>query len=207
MCSSDLDLMIRGPTNIRLDGVIQAKPTIWIHEEIMAELASRVHELAFALNTQGQLQIPLNVSGKAPQIVILPDVQFLLGEIVRNRSSQVVGQLAQRVASGKGPGKVSQILGITPYGTAEAESSGTEASAAGQDMPVEDNTVPVKVYPSSQQKPASLLDMLAGPSQNSTGQPVNRKAELAAGLLNTFLSGSSNDADSNDQSGSSQNSR
>lgn len=198
------DLMIRGPVNVQLDGVVSARPTVLIHEEIMAELTERVHELSYALNSRGQLQIPLTITGKAPQISILPDIQFLLGEIVRNKSTQVVGQIGQRVAQGKGIGNISQILGVTPYESETVPaSSSTEPSASTTD----DSSVPVKVHSAGgQQRQASLLDALTGSSSQSNSGKL-RKAEIATGILNTFLSGNGNESDSNNESDSSANFR
>jgi|GEM_PF-5002265 len=200
------DLMVRGPLNARIDGFLESRPTIWIHEEIMAELVDRVKELAFALNPQGQLQIPLNITGKSPQINVVPDVQFLLGEIVRSRSNQVAGQLAQRVARGKGIGNLSQILGVKPY--ADAENTDPSAVSQPADQPIDamtterqDNAVPVRVHQSQQQKTQSLLDAFTG-SSSPLGSK-NQKAELAAGLLNAFLSSGNNSgqAQNSSQSG------
>ncbi len=219
------DFIVRGPVNATLDGVVDARPTVWIHQEIMAELTDRVRELSFALNPQGQLQVPLSISGKAPQLAVTPDVQFLLGEIVRNRSTQAAGQIAQRIAAGKGPGSLSQILGVKSYGdqasanNAPAESAdgsgytgnndssgaaaGNDSSSATSSPQPDDTSVPVKVYPSQQQKPQSLLDAFTGgQSQSGAGQAKTSNAELAAGLLNSFLSSNSNQKDNSNSSSS-----
>ncbi len=182
------DFIVRGPVNATLDGFVQARPTVWIHEEIMAELTERVRELSFALNPQGQLQVPLSVSGKAPQIMVVPDVQFLLGEIVRNRSTQAAGQIAQRIAAGKGPGSLSQILGVKGYGD-EPPAAADHVDTPAQSAAADDTSVPVKVY---QQQ--------SGYSQAGSGQSKPSNAELAAGLLNSFLS--SNSQQNNDPNSS-----
>ncbi len=183
------DVKVSGAVNLGLDGSIQARPTIWIHEEIMAELADRVHELAYGLNSQGQLQIPLTISGTVARMSVLPDVQFLLGEIVRNKAGQLLAdQLGKKVAGSEKVDRLSQFLGATT-GTAPEE-------AAAQT----DNSVPVKVYP-NQDKPQNLLEALTGQAAPSsggqtTGTAQPSKTDIAAGLINAFLSNNTS-SDSN----------
>ncbi len=189
------DVKVSGAVNVGVDGSINARPTIWIHEEIMAELAGRVHELAYTLNSQGQMQIPLTVTGTLARMSILPDIQYLLAEIVRNKAGQLLAdQFTRKTDGSQRVDRLSQLLGTTT-----GASSPDASAAGGMAVPTDDSAVPVKIYP-SQQKPASLLDALTG-TQASTSSGANgsaspSKTDIAAGLINAFLS-NSNQSDSN----------
>ncbi len=179
------DVKISGGVNLGLDTSIQARPVIWVHEEIMAELAGRVHELAYTLNSQGQMQIPLTISGTLARMSILPDIQFLLAEIVRNKAGQMLAaQFSQRTEGSDRMDRLSQILGTTTG----SQSGAGQASSDSLSTQTTDSSVPVKIYPNQQKQPSLIESLMGQPSASQSGDSQASKTDIAAGLINAFLS-------------------
>jgi len=190
------DVKISGPVNVGLDSSVNARLVVLVHEEIMAELTERVHELAYALNKQGQLQIPLSVSGTVEQMSILPDIQQLLSEAVKNKAGQfLTDQLMKKNDGGERIDRLSQFLGTTTG----AQSGSGQTAPASLSEPT-DSSVPVKIYPTQQRQP-SLLEALTGqPASPQSGSSQPSKTDIASGLINAFLSNNAPNTSSSSQS-------
>jgi len=73
---------LTGSGRVGLDRSVQIRSTLRIEPALSAALIKGVHELQGLANAQGQMEIPVTIQGRAPQLAVLPDVDYVASKLI-----------------------------------------------------------------------------------------------------------------------------
>jgi len=93
-----------GSGTVGLDGEINLKATITFTKDFSTSLATANREIAKILDVNGQLVIPLILQGKAPKIIVLPNIEKLVEIAGKRLLKDGASKLLDGVLSGKNKG-------------------------------------------------------------------------------------------------------
>lgn len=86
---------VEGKGSIGFDKSLSLKSTIYFSQAFSSVLVSATPQLKYGLDSQSRLAIPLSISGTAPSVTVLPDVQ----KIIETSGKKVLAEKAGEVAS------------------------------------------------------------------------------------------------------------
>ncbi|MDP3723585.1 MAG: AsmA family protein [Candidatus Omnitrophota bacterium] len=73
---------LTGSGRVGLDRSVQIRSTLRIEPALSAALIKGVHELQGLANAQGWMEIPVTIQGRAPQLAVLPDVDYVASKLI-----------------------------------------------------------------------------------------------------------------------------
>jgi len=83
-----------------LDGTIQLGATLRVEPVLSAAIIRSVNELQALANADGELELPIAVQGKAPQIAVLPDLQYVASRVITVKAVDLIGQWLDKQRDG-----------------------------------------------------------------------------------------------------------
>lgn len=93
---------VKGGGVVGFDSMIDYNTVFTFNPVLSRALATRVQELRPLVNREGVIAFPLQVSGKIPDVRVLPDVEQILKQQTQRAAEEVIGDILQR---GLGRGK------------------------------------------------------------------------------------------------------
>ncbi|MDZ4786995.1 MAG: AsmA-like C-terminal region-containing protein [bacterium] len=102
LASSIFSLSAQG--SVGFDANLNLKCQMSFNQLFSSAIVSKVKELQSALDENGQLVIPVTLTGKAPMIIVAPDVSALLKIGLKGAATKALTDLLQGNKSGKGLG-------------------------------------------------------------------------------------------------------
>src|SRR3989338_6517260 len=105
------DFQLAGTGRVGLDGTVMIRATLRIEPVLSAALIRSVVELQALTNRSGEMEIPLTIQGQAPQVAVLPDMNYLASKILATKAADLLGELLRKQA---GPDEKSQETSETP---------------------------------------------------------------------------------------------
>src|SRR3989338_2243941 len=105
------DFQLAGTGRVGVDGAMLIRATLRIEPVLSAALIRSVVELQALTNRSGEMEIPLTIQGQAPQVAVLPDMNYLASKILVTKAADLLGELLRKQA---GPDEKSQETSETP---------------------------------------------------------------------------------------------
>ncbi len=82
---------IVGNGHAGLGGAVEAAASLQMAPEISAAILKSVSEISVLANTQGQIEIPILVTGQAPSIQVFPDLNIIATRFAAGKAQQLLG--------------------------------------------------------------------------------------------------------------------
>ena len=92
-----------GTGRVGLNGAMELRAVIHVEPQLSAAIIQSVKELEALADSNGQLEIPLTVQGQAPQIAVLPDLNYLASKLIQTKVQDLIGNALQRVLEKNSP--------------------------------------------------------------------------------------------------------
>jgi len=89
-----------GTGTVGLDGVLNIRSTLSVESTLSAAIIKSVRELQALANASGELEFPMAIQGRAPQISVLPDLRYIGSKVVVTKAVDLLGRLIEK---GKAP--------------------------------------------------------------------------------------------------------
>ncbi len=87
---------IRGTGQFGLNGSVEMQTFISIEPDLSKAFIRSVNELQYLTNPEGQLQIPIQVTGVAPDIRVMPDVPYVASKLAVSKTQEVIGKILEK---------------------------------------------------------------------------------------------------------------
>jgi hypothetical protein len=94
---------ILGSGRLSFDGTPEGITLLLADPDLSAAFIRSIHELQYLTTPRGELQIPLVISGRIPEVRILPDVPRIASLLAVAKTQEVVGGLIERKLLKKEP--------------------------------------------------------------------------------------------------------
>lgn len=85
-----------GSGNINFDQRFSLEGTFFIPEDLAASMVEIVSELQYLLDKKGNIRIPLNVSGKAPDIKFAVDLEYIGKKMLESKASDELNKILDK---------------------------------------------------------------------------------------------------------------
>jgi len=105
-------LTIQGGGLFGLDKSISAKTYLQLDRDLSGALAAAVPQIQLILNAQGQIEIPIQIQGQFPRILVLPDTDFITQKIVASKAQEVIANLLDKPAAAGEAGVQNSLQGL-----------------------------------------------------------------------------------------------
>jgi hypothetical protein len=120
---------VEGSGTYGLDqSAVMGMALVSVDRDLSVAMIRSVEELQYLTSAQGELQIPLSVRGRVPQIAVTPDLQSLGTKIAEQKAKEMLGGYLEKALGGKkGPEATEGTPSTTPgpvTGTAPAPKTG-----------------------------------------------------------------------------------
>jgi hypothetical protein len=86
-------LGLSGRGRISTDGTLNVQALLRIDPQFSAAIIRSVEELRTLANAAGELELPLSVQGKPPQVAVMPDLQYVASKVVAATAAEAIGKL------------------------------------------------------------------------------------------------------------------
>ncbi|MBI4003854.1 MAG: AsmA family protein [Candidatus Omnitrophica bacterium] len=90
------DFQLAGAGRVGLDGMIAIRATLRIEPVLSAALVKSVAELQALTNRDGEMEMPLTIQGQAPQVAVMPDMNYLASKILVTKATDLLGELLRK---------------------------------------------------------------------------------------------------------------
>ncbi len=87
---------LSGTGRVGLEGTMDIRAILHIEPQLSAALIKSVNELQALADASGQLAIPLTVQGRAPQVAVLPDLNYLTSKLIVTTVQDLLGRFLQK---------------------------------------------------------------------------------------------------------------
>jgi hypothetical protein len=88
-------LAIRGSGQAGLDKTISAKCVVLLDRDLSAAIAASVPQTQLLMNSNSNLEIPVQIQGQFPQIMILPDTDYIGSKLLATKATELVTGMIQ----------------------------------------------------------------------------------------------------------------
>ncbi len=88
-------LAIRGVGQAGLDKTISAKCVVLLDRDLSAAIAASVPQMQLLMNSNGNLEIPVQIQGQLPQISVLPDTEYIGSKLLASKATELVTGIIQ----------------------------------------------------------------------------------------------------------------
>jgi len=89
---------LAGAGRVGLEGAVAIRATLRIEPVLSAALIGSVAELQALANRDGEMEIPLMIQGQAPQVAVLPDMNYLASKILATKAADLLEELLRKKA-------------------------------------------------------------------------------------------------------------
>lgn len=100
---------------IGYDAAVELKATITFEREFSEALLAKVKELKAILNNNNQLVVPIAISGKAPKLIVTPNLEKLLKLGAGRMLEEGAGKLLEKALGGKNEEAGKALRGILGF--------------------------------------------------------------------------------------------
>ncbi len=83
-------LLLEGAGQVGLDKSIQARLNLHVHKELSGIMVNILPQIQALMNAQGELEVPMTVQGILPQVLVLPDKEYLTQKLMGAAAQQLV---------------------------------------------------------------------------------------------------------------------
>jgi hypothetical protein len=87
---------VAGTGRIDLSGRMNLRAVLRVEPQLTAAIIKSVNELRALADADGQLAIPVTVQGQAPQVAVLPDVEYLASRLIATTVQSLIGTLLEK---------------------------------------------------------------------------------------------------------------
>jgi len=87
---------LAGAGQMGVDGSILIRSRLYIEPTLSAALVKSVNELAALTNTAGEMELPLTIQGRAPQVAVLTDLGYVASKVVTRKAADLLEGLLER---------------------------------------------------------------------------------------------------------------
>lgn len=87
---------VEGAGQADAGGAVSAQVTLSIDPELSEAFARSVEELRGLMDAQGRLVVPVSVRGTAPEIAVMPDLQYVASKLLVTKAQEWLGDFLQR---------------------------------------------------------------------------------------------------------------
>ena len=87
---------LSGTGRVGLGGMMAIRAILRIEPLLSEALIKSVNELRALADASGQLEIPLTVQGQAPQVAVLPDLNYLTSKLIATTVQDLLGHFLQK---------------------------------------------------------------------------------------------------------------
>ncbi len=105
-------LTIQGGGLFGLDKSISAKAYLQLDRDLSASLAAALPQIEPLLNAQSQIEIPVQIQGQFPRILVLPDTDFITQKLVSSTAQQVITNLLDKPVTAGEAGVHNSVQGL-----------------------------------------------------------------------------------------------
>jgi len=92
-----------GSGTVRLDGTVAIRSVLRIEPGLSAAIIKSVNELQALSNQGGELEIPLMIQGQAPQVAVLPDLNYVASKVLVTKVQDLLGNFLQKALEKERP--------------------------------------------------------------------------------------------------------
>ena len=82
-----------GQGTVGLDQTLAFRTRLYLEPELSAAMMQSVNELRGLANAAGELEIPVTISGKAPQVAMTPDLNYVASKLITTTAIDLLGSL------------------------------------------------------------------------------------------------------------------
>jgi hypothetical protein len=90
------DFQLAGTGRVGFDGTMMIRAILRIEPVLSAALIRSVEELRGIANRNGEMEIPLAIQGQAPQVAVVPDLNYLASKILVTKATDLLGELFRK---------------------------------------------------------------------------------------------------------------
>ena len=110
-------ILLEGSGEVGLDKTIQARSNLHIHRDLSGVMVNLLPQIQILANSQGEIEIPVQIQGQFPRVMILPDKDYLTQKLLSAQAQQFVTGLVKDPSKG-----IQQVRNFLdkPVGTGEA---------------------------------------------------------------------------------------
>ncbi len=87
---------IRGTGAFGLDGRVDMQTFLTIDPDLSQAFIKSVQELQYLTNPEGQLQVPIRISGVSPDVRVMPDVPYVASKLAVSKTQEVIGKILEK---------------------------------------------------------------------------------------------------------------
>jgi len=95
VATEDFELAGSGLIRLNQSG-LEFPAVLRIEPALSAAILRSVEELAALTDSEGRLEIPVQVSGNLPQIEVRPDLEYLASRLVMLKAQDLIGDFLQK---------------------------------------------------------------------------------------------------------------
>jgi hypothetical protein len=91
---------IAGAGQVGLDKTLSARTLLLLDRDLTASLVSAVPQTQLLTNANGQLEIPVQIEGRLPHVMVLPDKEYITQRVIASKAQELVTSIAQNPEEG-----------------------------------------------------------------------------------------------------------
>jgi hypothetical protein len=110
--------VLHGNGGLGFDGTLDLQAILKLEPAFSAAMIRSVNELQYLATADGEIEIPLTGSGRAPQIAILPDLDYVASKLlvtkVQEKVQDLLGDLLERAVESEQPADPAASPAVPP---------------------------------------------------------------------------------------------
>lgn len=92
---------LTGSAQMDLDGRLDFPAQVRVEQQLSAAVIRSVEELRGLANARGELELPVLIQGKLPQVTVMPDVGYVASRLITTTAEDLLGNLLERALEKK----------------------------------------------------------------------------------------------------------
>jgi hypothetical protein len=105
-------LTLQGGGLFGLDKTVFARTLVQIEPALSASLVAIVPQLQLLLNARGEIEVPAQIQGQFPRLLVLPDQDFIVQKIFASTAQELLTRLVDKPAGAGEAGVQKSVLGL-----------------------------------------------------------------------------------------------
>lgn len=81
-------ILVQGAGQIGLDKSLSMRSTVRIHQQLSQAIVSLVPQAQLILNAQGEIEMPVTIQGRLPQVSVVPDSDYIAKKLLSSEAVQ-----------------------------------------------------------------------------------------------------------------------
>ncbi len=99
---------LHGSGVVGLDGTVNAQAVLGVDPTLSAAIIRSIQELRALANSTGELEFPVSIQGKAPQVAVRPDVRYVASKVVVTKAVDWLGKFLEPKEESSSPSSEDQ---------------------------------------------------------------------------------------------------